>query len=782
MANPGFASGQTDRYLNHPTNTQLTRAEDEQKRGENVCKWQATLNGMLEGSLNVGAACPTEAPRWVTLEVLQGGFASGKYLADLALEEENMRARDEGTNGWWLSGPGQARLSAMLDSGCFRVRVPEHAALLVVTWLLRNGHGDEARAVLDELAPWMERLRFFPDAAETPVDVSPETQVMTTGELAAQLKESLHIMRSVAVPRVRRIMAMEKACADWRPLKWRLLALFGDTLECQHAPLFVNGGARGTDGKAVYAVHESCAKHNAQNGCGWPLQRFASDWKERAAALLADVRALVKREKAELATWHNTYYYNGDTLNAKRMRKGSTKDMFDVLTVCVEKGVEAVPARKVALLRNVLAGANTKYGLPGTDQFDEYRTRIEAAVPVNRAPYFSLVIDRLNQFGDSGLALGEIESVLMPDAELGDIPKNLCKKVERTRRATVSDLLEAGLVGSGEVLAVLVPALTSQAATASIEDASLRRVFFALRMAFSKRRSLLLLNLERQTKMDDLPWAQPLVRRCTHGASSRDAARMVLDVVVRETLTHFPQTILPNKLIQSLRDLSTAAGIKVALTEELAADIFMGRFSAKFAVAAEAASRVLSNTVYSTYYGLGSYFARAASANESDFTAECFKLAGVAQSSRGYSFDVPENGRVIEQGQILSSHSLAGLYEALDLDVRLDGRALACKTWTWIVRSCLALPRTPSWRARLQTAKNVAFAWRQLLFFISTTSADPDAFLQTLADDAAKETGGGPTLARLQDIFLQPLRRAVHGEAPEAPVLGWVSGKHVLLQ
>ena len=191
-----------------------------------------------------------------------------------------MRARDEGTNGWWLSGPGQARLSAMLDSGCFRVRVPEHAALLVVTWLLRNGHGDEARAVLDELAPWMERLRFFPDAAETPVDVSPETQVMTTGELAAQLKESLHIMRSVAVPRVRRIMAMEKACADWRPLKWRLLALFGDTLECQHAPLFVNGGARGTDG-TPRRIHElGCSEPRfdvAGNKC-FPPSIPPRDW------------------------------------------------------------------------------------------------------------------------------------------------------------------------------------------------------------------------------------------------------------------------------------------------------------------------------------------------------------------------------------------------------------------------------------------------------------------------------------------------------------------------
>ncbi|MFV0464080.1 MAG: hypothetical protein ACK5MP_12935 [Nostocoides sp.] len=63
----------------------------------------------------------------------------------------------------------------------------------------------------------------------------------------------------------------------------------------------------------------------------------------------------------------------------------------------------------------------------------------------------------------------------------------------------------------------------------------------------------------------------------------------------------FPGTILPNPLVSELATLYAAAGIDIPLTEELAADFFTGRFSAKFTRAAKLAAELLQGSAYERY-------------------------------------------------------------------------------------------------------------------------------------------------------------------------------------
>lgn len=42
---------------------------------------------MNNGVINVGSRRPVNVPEWVTLEVVTGGFATGKYLAGGEIEK-----------------------------------------------------------------------------------------------------------------------------------------------------------------------------------------------------------------------------------------------------------------------------------------------------------------------------------------------------------------------------------------------------------------------------------------------------------------------------------------------------------------------------------------------------------------------------------------------------------------------------------------------------------------------------------------------------------------------
>ena len=67
------------------------------------------------------------------------------------------------------------------------------------------------------------------------------------------------------------------------------------------------------------------------------------------------------------------------------------------------------------------------------------------------------------------------------------------------------------------------------------------------------------------------------------------AARQTLEQVTLLALTAFPYTQLPNPLVREMQALAQRAGLKLPLVEELAAAIFMGTFTAKWARAASRA-------------------------------------------------------------------------------------------------------------------------------------------------------------------------------------------------
>jgi hypothetical protein len=413
-----------------------------------------------------------------------------------------------------------------------------------------------------------------------------------------------------------------------------------------------------------------------------------------------------------------------------------------------------------------------------------------------------ILADRLDLYpADEGVP--EIEAVLRPLS--GDeasaigasspqpIPPSLRAKALRCLEAPLSDLVERELVSSSEAMARVLPALTANVRAAAIADPTLRRVYAALYLAFRRRRSLLLLDLESQVKLQELPWIAAVGPWVGSSDASRTAARSALLEAATLALRFFPHTILPNTLVKELRTLATSAGLALPLVDELAADIFMGAFSQTFLRAAKAAAQLLKGSLYERYYGLP--YDRVLALDDVEkkqfgtptspgLAALCTELA---RAEMGASWAVARNGTIIEQSQILTTHNLAVLFGALELARSLDLRDLARRTFEWICRQQQF--QIADWRAQLQNIKNSAYAWRQLLFYLSLVDrADVSSFLDWSANHLSKQR---PESRARFDPVLAGLRAVAGGDCFDAEglhrgsagrrFLGWSVGRHWLL-
>jgi hypothetical protein len=349
------------------------------------------------------------------------------------------------------------------------------------------------------------------------------------------------------------------------------------------------------------------------------------------------------------------------------------------------------------------------------------------------------------------------------------LPEPIRRVARQAMAGTVEDLIAAGIVPSAEVLAELVPRIAATVIAASYPDTALRALMAAHYCAFRNRRSLLLLNLEHQVRIDELPWVAALA--AVRQANSSTDARAALVRVGRLTLDTFPATVLPNPLINELTALAREAGLDLPWVEELAADIFMGTFTRKFARAAQFAARLLDGSLYARYYGIDYAAIRALDVTGSDPTSQAFAAicrdragAGVARHS------VAANGTVIEQAQILTTHNLALLAGSL--------RVVPVDSWAGLSRrsfqTVAQLMRQAAAESRpLRTIKDAAYAWRQTVFYLSL--AEPAG--QTAFVEWARELVAGHPGTALPSI-VDGLAQVVAGGAPErGPFLGWSTGQ-----
>lgn len=747
---------------------------------ECAARWQSVLSGMVSGELTIGSRVPVaDTPAWATLEVIHGGFATGALLAEgpILPHEEARLAKipaSVGTergrlNRWFLSPDGRRDLLADLDAGRIRIDAPEEGALPVVAWLLARGDTAEALDLLEVLGPYLDRLRFYPAPSESARSIEAVVRRQPASALALALRQR---KPPAALARMRETLLI------WNPLCDRLVSLFLETVDGEAPRLEV-------DSELIVG--------------GWPCRVWPSGWDERAEALAQGYRAL--RHEHPLSRRPDDPKSNLGRLLALAGRAVAQRGALD--------------AREVGWIRRVLAAFVSRHGTPGSEDHRRVRgdQELVAAQPLH-VTLARVVATRLEHVApnagipDLGAFAAPVREPECADAPKGTpIPASIASKLLLCLEGPVEELVRVGVIPSAEVLAEVLPQITSAVVSAGIADPALMRLYSATYAAFRRRRSLLLLNYERQVQFEELPWVATMQRFRTSDSESQAQARRSLQHAAALSLTVFPHTLIPNPLITELQALAKAAGLKLPWVEELAADIFRGSFTLKFARAAEAAERLLRGRIYARYYDLPEwpdapppteptlrsriFGAVTPKAGASPVLAERFAevcRARAKEAGGGPRTGIAGNGTVIEQAQILTTHNLAALFLAVDLHeacgVMLPTMAERCLTE--VVTSLSRLDeRSPNGFAEV---KNAAYAWRQMVFYLSFL--DSEGLLRFMAQATPLLAKEGKGIGLRLGAALDGLAHIVDGgrfdETGRSPgggrrFLGWSVGQHWLL-
>ncbi|MEU4740992.1 hypothetical protein AB0G02_11085 [Actinosynnema sp. NPDC023658] len=728
-ASPGYATGQLARALAAAVSA---GTEADRKRALlKLRRWEDVVSGMADGTLTIGSRTPVAGtPAWVTLEVAHGGFATGRYSAEVPLSEDEAaraaslpddvpgRNERERLNLWYLGDAGQAELLDVVRSGRYRVEVPEDAALPVVALLLDRGFAEQALDLVAELRPLMHRLRLTPrfEPVSRPVD---------SAVRVASVEDAVASLRSVRVPV--QLAKMRDALTVWDPLYDRLVALW----------------CRTVDGELPH-LDENSTVHG-----GWPCRTWPADWAAARIEWLAD---FVETCRTHAPSGRQT----NPRSNFARLR--------NALESCAD-GSDALTPREVGRIRRVIASTVSHRGAPGTSRRDAWRTAQAATVaaPTNAA-LAGVLADRLDRYpADGGLPSLDVATAVVSEDEATaeaprgtTMPERLVHKAARSLEAPADELVRLGVITSGETLATVLPQLTSRLLSSAIDDPVAAGLHEQTYTAFRRRRGLLLLNLEHQVRFTELPWVDALSPYRSPKPDDAAAARRALRQTTVLALTAFPHALLPNPLVTELRALAKQARLELPLVEEVAADIFAGRFTTKWRDAAAVASRLLAGTLYANYYDLPADWPQPLRADQhggkrtaEDFLALCRERAGTSGGS------VAANGMVLEQSQILTTHNLAVLVDGLDLADELRDRApeLAWQVFDWIVRRLTQ--RAPHRHAALIQVKNAAYAWRQALFLLS--------FCEPSVQLAHAERLAGESRGTVLDPAVEGLLLVLHG-------------------
>lgn len=756
-ATPSIGAG----YATHQLAKALAaaqRALDDPSRSQaeiRIGRWRSILENILSGNVDYGSRTPLrDTPVWATLEVATGGFATGNLLAEGPLQphESAWLAQEplastgherRVLNRRFLSDVGMAELSNRLSSGCFEVHLPEESVLLLVAWLLENDHADEARELLEQVGPWLARLRFYPVPTDRLRRFDGQVQLQNVGASVSGLK---------AIEPNERILTQREATEVWCPFYDRMVGMFAGALEA-----------------------------------GDTFQVIDEDWIVEARGLVEKFHALRRRF----------------TRCSKPERK---KGHFAQLLRFLKKtGVDrqTLTRAEAEQVRFIVLRALEKRGQPGSERCQTIRGKQRSEVA---APLFSEIaqvacarlasapqdegLDDPNEF----LHPVTVEEERAHRVRTGSaIPETIRRKISRCVRDSIDGLIERGLVTSGETLARLLPQVSSSIQAAAIADPKLRNLYAANYRAFRSRRSLLLLNLQKQVQLEELPWVAVMNRHRSGGTQTAAAGDALRDAA-RTALTAFPHAIVPNKLVQEFQALSKSAGLAIPWVEEIAADIFMGEFSAKFVGAAHRAASKVAGTLYARYYDIDcagvltikmpAETTRGQQRTSNKLGEYCAQRAG----TKYQSWQPANSGTIIEQQQIVTTHNLVEMFSTLGLEESLRSRLpeMARRCFEWICRR--QTMRITDWHAKLVRVKNTAYAWRQMLFYLSHVAPEEVAsFVEFANEHLAKQPQEFAKRFRPAMIGLQlaatgaTLTDKLLEEHAAKRFLGWTTGRHWLL-
>lgn len=404
---------------------------------------------MEQGTALYGSRAPlVDVPEWVTLEVGTGGFATGQYLAGGALTDyerwlvtsiPGIRPGFErlDLNTWHLTDEEIEALQKQLENNDYRVDVPEEAALLSVAWLLGKQRTEEARKLIMSIAPFFEHLRFFPMVSDGMPLAAAEVHILNVGDIKKLLSK---------LPAQQRLAVQKRVVATRLTLYDAAISLFLLTYQDD-----------------------------------WPCRQYPEGWLEQANTLNSQFDATD----------------SNDILNIEPFRD-RVGELYALLRLC-SRDPASLTGRQVGRIRRIVNDFVCKHGHPESEDHFQYREmqRRQVAAPEHHL-IAKVVSERLTSYSISE-GISDFSPLLEPITSEeatsfslisgAAIPPAVRRRLERCRKGNITELIDKGLITSGDTVAQVLPAMTAEICSAGFRDTTLRMLSVATYRAFRRRRS-----------------------------------------------------------------------------------------------------------------------------------------------------------------------------------------------------------------------------------------------------------------------------------------------------
>lgn len=683
--------------------------------------WLRVVAGMATGRIRVGSPTPVRGfPEWLTPEIVRGGFATGAAAAagPLELDEIALVERLELEHGrahlfdWFLSDEGLQKLDAWLESGLYRLDLPEHGAFLSVAMLLQQGRADDASELVCALEPWARHVRFWPYDLTEPE--APGVHVATLPVVSARLGRKR--------PQ-RQVEAERETLSVWNPFTDKVLNHWWATRSSE-----------GTLGAA-----------------------FPPDWINEAKKLLAEYQRLAAE-------------------NTLTKRHADPKENLQILLTGLYACMAGEPdPRTMGRVRVAVANMVAKRGEPGTAHLAELRdAQVATAARPSHAALAHDAATRLIATGRYGAVEDPVALLRGTPAEALHSVRTITRQATQAPLPVLlqQGIIRSAEMLAELAPQLTAEAVASRYADASAGLLAKR----TYRAFANRRSALLLnhqsqvtvhalpwFNLLEHTGV-------PEHKQALAHAQAVDLATLALrhfpgtpipNSLIRELTALFGLTAKDVPLTYELASdifMGSFSPVFLRAAQEAATMVGNTLYARYYGIDY---GRILT---MGTAQEIPSWAGRTPRIAVPEFDTLVRSRAGITRTRWGN--DVVTNGKAIEQAQILTTQNLAVLVKA---GIALDWATQARQAWS-ATKNHLAKAAGPK---SLHHRKNAAHAWRQTVFYLSLSPIEQAA---AFVDDETLAQGLSPGVRVTAEAILQGLREAIEaGEPGGGPFLGWVA-------
>ena len=502
------------------------------------------INGVLNKGVSLGGRVDNNRPEWVTPQITKWGFSTGDHVAGGPLKQHELdifekiskSQKNENKrymiNDWCLNTPQGRQWITSLADSGQYSTPTMEEGCILVIVLL--GDKKIANDLINEIKPWMTELRFFPEPKTVDLNAAliPRSSLQNLEKLSKKLSGEIK----------------------------------GITTQL----------------KMFQKRIEKTAKFNTM---------YVTIYNKASKVL-------------ELLRGPKTRSF--DT-GVKELKRDLSKIQKDINSFGIRKKINRTTAKKFLHIIETFL----QYEMKTSEKFVkhiEFHISCVAPTLTRRSGDVKEITSKQKDAVDQR---SELLEILKPMYDSNGIEKDIVdelvikfplveKSIRKSTLGTLTELCDYGLLGSSEEFSdqVSVVADIHLSLDRSLVFNTVPYQILALNFhrAFSVRRSRLLLDLNTQVKISEIPWY--VVFKNTFQTISPDTFDLSKSIFINY-LSNFAGTQMPNKFVDILSNTLGWAG----LVKEIASDIFMGSFVKTFGAQSKERESIFGvDTPYGSYY------------------------------------------------------------------------------------------------------------------------------------------------------------------------------------